>query len=67
LSADALEALTSAGIAATAADSFGPTAVDVPAEAWVAAHEVLRLARQPVPVRIRETAFDYKIAALDIA
>ncbi|MET9313715.1 NADH-quinone oxidoreductase subunit C [Kribbella sp. NPDC003505] len=42
MSADALEALTSAGIAATAADSFGPTAVDVPAEAWVAAHEVLR-------------------------
>jgi len=42
LSADALEALTSAGIAATAADSFGPTAVDVPPEAWVTAHEVLR-------------------------
>jgi NADH:ubiquinone oxidoreductase subunit C len=42
LSADALEALTGAGIAATAADSFGPTAIDVPAESWVAAHEVLR-------------------------
>ncbi|MEU4190826.1 NADH-quinone oxidoreductase subunit C [Kribbella sp. NPDC026611] len=42
MSSDALEALTSAGIAATAADSFGPTAVDVPAESWVAAHEVLR-------------------------
>jgi NADH-quinone oxidoreductase subunit C len=42
LSADALEALTGAGIAATAAGSFGPTALDVPAEQWVAAHEVLR-------------------------
>jgi NADH-quinone oxidoreductase subunit C len=42
VSADALEALTSAGIAATAADSFGPTAVDVPPEAWVAVHELLR-------------------------
>jgi NADH:ubiquinone oxidoreductase subunit C len=42
LSTDALEALTGAGIAATQADSFGPAAVDVPAAAWVAAHEVLR-------------------------
>jgi NADH-quinone oxidoreductase subunit C len=42
LSADALEALTSAGIAATSSDSFGPTALDVPVESWVAAHEVLR-------------------------
>jgi len=42
LSADALEALTSAGIAATSADSFGPTAIDVPPESWVSAHEVLR-------------------------
>jgi NADH:ubiquinone oxidoreductase subunit C len=42
LSADALEALTSAGITATSADSFGPTAIDVPPESWVAAHEVLR-------------------------
>ncbi|MFI5730307.1 NADH-quinone oxidoreductase subunit C [Kribbella sp. NPDC051587] len=39
---DALEALTAAGIEAVAADSFGPTAIDVPAAAWVAAHEVLR-------------------------
>lgn len=39
---DALNALTGAGIAATSADSFGPTAIDVPAESWVAAHEVLR-------------------------
>ncbi|MEV0286587.1 MULTISPECIES: NADH-quinone oxidoreductase subunit C [unclassified Kribbella] len=39
---DALETLTGAGIAATQADSFGPTAIDVPAESWVAAHEVLR-------------------------
>jgi NADH-quinone oxidoreductase subunit C len=42
LSADALEALTGAGIAATASDSFGPTTIDVPPEAWVAAHEILR-------------------------
>lgn len=39
---DALDTLTGAGIAATQADSFGPTAIDVPAESWVAAHEVLR-------------------------
>ncbi|WP_343887988.1 NADH-quinone oxidoreductase subunit C, partial [Kribbella sandramycini] len=39
---DALEALVSAGIEATAADSFGPAAVDVPPGDWVAAHEVLR-------------------------
>jgi NADH:ubiquinone oxidoreductase subunit C len=42
VSTDALQALTSAGIAATSTDSFGPTAVDVPPESWVAAHEVLR-------------------------
>ncbi|MGW7679534.1 NADH-quinone oxidoreductase subunit C [Kribbella sp. NPDC054772] len=42
MSSDALEALTGAGIAATSSDSFGPTAIDVPAESWVAAHEVLR-------------------------
>ncbi|MFI7061875.1 NADH-quinone oxidoreductase subunit C [Kribbella sp. NPDC050124] len=42
MSADALDSLTGAGIAATQADSFGPTAIDVPAESWVAAHEVLR-------------------------
>ncbi len=42
MSDDALNALTSAGIAATQADSFGPAAVDVPADAWLAAHEVLR-------------------------
>ncbi|TCC20057.1 NADH-quinone oxidoreductase subunit C [Kribbella speibonae] len=42
MSADALEALTSAGIAASQTDSFGPTAIDVPPESWVAAHEVLR-------------------------
>ncbi|TDD42958.1 NADH-quinone oxidoreductase subunit C, partial [Kribbella antibiotica] len=41
-SSDALDALTAAGIEATAADSFGPTAIDVPAASWVAAHEVLR-------------------------
>ncbi|MFK4082497.1 NADH-quinone oxidoreductase subunit C [Kribbella sp. NPDC020789] len=39
---DALDALTTAGIEAVAADSFGPTAIDVPVTAWVAAHEVLR-------------------------
>ncbi|GAA1664633.1 hypothetical protein GCM10009745_03010 [Kribbella yunnanensis] len=39
---DALNALTTAGIEAVAADSFGPTTIDVPAAAWVAAHEVLR-------------------------
>ena len=42
MSTDALEALTGAGIAASQADSFGPVAIDVPVEAWVAAHEVLR-------------------------
>jgi len=42
LSNDALDALTAAGIAATLADSFGPATIDVPAESWVAAHEVLR-------------------------
>jgi NADH-quinone oxidoreductase subunit C len=39
---DALGALTEAGIAAVKADTFGPQTVDVPADAWVAAHEVLR-------------------------
>ncbi len=39
---DALDALTTAGIEAVAADSFGPTTIDVPAASWVAAHEVLR-------------------------
>jgi len=42
VSDEALSSLTAAGIAATIADSFGPFTVDVPAEAWVAAHEVLR-------------------------
>ena len=37
-----LGALTAAGIAVTVPDSFGPQAYDVPADAWVAAHEVLR-------------------------
>ncbi|TDO43096.1 NADH-quinone oxidoreductase subunit C [Kribbella sp. VKM Ac-2527] len=37
-----LSALTEAGITATSTDSFGPVAIDVPAESWVAAHEVLR-------------------------
>ncbi|WP_246486739.1 NADH-quinone oxidoreductase subunit C [Kribbella qitaiheensis] len=42
MSDEVLAALTAAGIAATVSDSFGPQAYDVPAEAWVAAHEVLR-------------------------
>ncbi|MGZ0150779.1 NADH-quinone oxidoreductase subunit C [Kribbella sp. WER1] len=42
MTSDAVEALTGAGIAATSASSFGPVAVDVPPESWVAAHEVLR-------------------------
>ena len=42
MSDDALNALTGAGIAATSVDSFGPTAIDVPLESWVTAHEVLR-------------------------
>ena len=37
-----LSALAEAGISATTTDSFGPVAIDVPAESWVAAHEVLR-------------------------
>ncbi|ONI68587.1 NADH dehydrogenase [Kribbella sp. ALI-6-A] len=37
-----LSALTDAGIAATGSDSFGVATVDVPAEAWVSAHEILR-------------------------
>jgi len=32
-----------------------------------AAHEILSLAREAVPVGIRETAFDHDIATLDIA
>ncbi|WP_328329654.1 NADH-quinone oxidoreductase subunit C [Kribbella sp. NBC_00382] len=39
---DALGALTEAGIAATKVDSFGPETIDVPAESWIATHEVLR-------------------------
>jgi NADH-quinone oxidoreductase subunit C len=39
---DVVGALTEAGIAATKVDSFGPATVDVPAESWIAAHEVLR-------------------------
>nr|WP_184806531.1 NADH-quinone oxidoreductase subunit C [Kribbella italica] len=35
-------ALVEAGIAATGSDSFGVPTVDVPADAWVAAHEILR-------------------------
>lgn len=42
MSEGALAALTEAGIAATVSDSFGPQTYDVPAEAWVATHEVLR-------------------------
>ncbi|WP_112249034.1 NADH-quinone oxidoreductase subunit C [Kribbella monticola] len=42
MSDQVLAALTAAGIEATASDSFGPQAYDVPAAAWVAAHEVLR-------------------------
>ncbi|MDX2969784.1 NADH-quinone oxidoreductase subunit C [Kribbella solani] len=42
MTADAVAALESAGIAATSVDNFGLTAVDVAPEAWVAAHEVLR-------------------------
>ncbi|WP_432942582.1 NADH-quinone oxidoreductase subunit C [Kribbella sp. CA-253562] len=37
-----LSALTDAGIAATGSDSFGVATVDVPAEAWITAHEILR-------------------------
>ncbi|MEV6285484.1 NADH-quinone oxidoreductase subunit C [Kribbella sp. NPDC051770] len=37
-----VSALTDAGIAATGSDSFGVQTVDVPVEAWVAAHETLR-------------------------
>ncbi|GAA1606695.1 hypothetical protein GCM10009789_71250 [Kribbella sancticallisti] len=39
---DALAALTAAGIAAVKTDSFGPATIDVPAESWVATHEILR-------------------------
>jgi NADH:ubiquinone oxidoreductase subunit C len=39
---DALSALATAGLEAKAAESFGPEAIDVPADAWVATHEVLR-------------------------
>jgi NADH-quinone oxidoreductase subunit C len=42
VSDDVLGALTEAGITATKADSFGPETIDVPAEAWIATHEVLR-------------------------
>ena len=56
MSHDALDALTSVGIAATLADSFGPSTIDVPAESWVAAHEVLRDA-------VGFTFFDFLSAA----
>ena len=56
MSHDALDALTSAGIAATVADSFGPVTIDVPAESWVPAHEVLRDA-------VGFTFFDFLSAA----
>jgi NADH:ubiquinone oxidoreductase subunit C len=39
---DALDSLSAAGLEATQADSFGPAAIDVPASAWVATHQVLR-------------------------
>jgi NADH:ubiquinone oxidoreductase subunit C len=39
---DALSALATAGVEAKPAESFGPEAIDVPADAWVATHEVLR-------------------------
>jgi len=42
VSDEAINALAAAGITATTADTFGPAAIDVPAESWVAAHEVLR-------------------------
>lgn len=42
MSDDVLGALTEAGITATKVDSFGPPTIDVPAESWVATHEVLR-------------------------
>ena len=39
---EAIGALAAAGITATTVDSFGPATIDVPAEVWVATHEVLR-------------------------
>ncbi|MBP2349522.1 NADH-quinone oxidoreductase subunit C [Kribbella aluminosa] len=56
MTSDAVEALTGAGIAATSASSFGPVAIDVPPESWVAAHEVLRDA-------VGFTFFDFLSAA----
>lgn len=38
----AINVLAEAGVTATEAESFGPQALDVPADSWVAAHEVLR-------------------------
>jgi NADH:ubiquinone oxidoreductase subunit C len=57
---DAVNALTAAGIAATQADSFGPAAIDVPAESWVTTHEVLRDA-------VGLTFFDFLTASDELA
>ena len=42
MSEEVLAALGAAGIEVTVPDSFGPATYDVPADAWVTAHEVLR-------------------------
>ncbi|WBQ06282.1 NADH-quinone oxidoreductase subunit C [Kribbella sp. CA-293567] len=42
MSDDVLGALTEAGITGTRIDTFGPRTIDVPAESWTSAHEVLR-------------------------
>jgi NADH-quinone oxidoreductase subunit C len=60
VSDDALGALTEAGIAATKVDSFGPETIDVPAESWIAAHEVLR-------DEVGLTFFDFLTASDELA
>ena len=42
MSDDVLTVLTEAGITTVKVDSFGPEMIDVPAESWVATHEILR-------------------------
>jgi len=56
----AISVLGEAGITATPAESFGPVAVDIPVEAWVPAHEVLR-------DEVGLTFFDFLTASDELA
>ncbi|WP_020388220.1 NADH-quinone oxidoreductase subunit C [Kribbella catacumbae] len=60
MSDDVLSTLTEAGITATKVDSFGPATIDVPAESWVATHEILR-------DEVGLTFFDFLTASDELA